>query len=61
MRSAVISLLFSRFEKVDPSLVVRLNQFNDINMLSTLVIAMVKVNSLKEARSLIERSFSKIQ
>ena len=61
LRSAVTSLLFSRFEKVDPSLVAKLNQFNDINMLSTLVVAMAKVNSLEEARSLIERSFSKIQ
>lgn len=61
LRSAVTSLLFSRFEKVDPSLVTKLNQFNDINMLSTLVVAMAKVNSLEEARSLIERSFSKIQ
>lgn len=61
LRSAVTSLLLSRFEKIEPSLLTKVDQINDVATLSSLVVAVAKASSLDDIQSLIERSFLKIQ
>ena len=52
LRSAVTSLLFSRFEKID--------QFSDTSQLSSLVIEVARAKTLEDVRRLIERPTPKI-
>lgn len=61
LRSAVTNLLLSRFEKIEPSLLTKVDQINDVAMLSSLVVAVAKASSLDDIQSLIERSFLKMQ
>lgn len=61
LRSAVTNLLLSRFEKIEPSLLTKVDQINDVATLASLVVAVAKASSLDDIQSLIERSFLKIQ
>ncbi|WP_418717864.1 hypothetical protein, partial [Bilophila wadsworthia] len=61
LRSAVTNLLLSRFEKIEPSLLTKVDQINDVAMLSSLVVAVAKASSLDDIQSLIEHSFLKMQ
>ena len=55
LRSAVTSLLFFRFEKIAPSLVTKLDQFNDTTQLSSLVVEVARAKTTEDARRLIDR------
>ena len=55
LRSAVTSLLFSRFEKIAPSLVTKIDQFSDTSQLSSLVVEVARAKTLEDVRRLIER------
>ena len=61
LRSAVTNLLLSHFEKIEPSLLTKVDQINDVVTLSSLVVAVAKASSLDDIQSLIGRSFLKIQ
>ena len=60
LRSAVTSLLFSRFEKIDPSLVTKIDQFSDTSQLSSLVVEVARAKTLEDVRRLIERPTPRI-
>lgn len=61
LRSAVTSLLLSRFEKIGPSLVIKLNQFSDTSQVFSFVVEVARGETLEDVRRLIERPTPRIQ